>query len=643
MAEHHSRTNESGHAGQPEKLSGKEVERVGVIIVHGIGEQKRFEFLEEETRNIVDAVIREYGPGAQRRLVTSTLTTGTGDAFLGEHSSWASGANAPLHVLVEINDSRVVDIAFHEVWWADINEALTLCKQVRFWAWGLSLSGIAKRTDSALPDAASWTRPPDNAGWLPWYNRWRMAFVSMLFGFSAFSIALVNVILKRLSFQPFPLTAIIVNYLSGVKLYSQDKRAGGSPMDGPDEPPRAAIRRRMIRVMVDVAVSGYDRWYILAHSLGTVVAWNGLMETEAALPNYLDRECWEGLGQSLRGIANYDIDIDAMMPGRPLWLGPRDVVRRDALFANFRGLLTYGSPLERFCALWSPMVPINKEEDVFRSSKEPDEKWSAEWINVYDPTDPVGTWLYDYNPDPGPARSGRTKLTPHNFPCRASWILLYSHLCYFRTPRSDAPDKGDYLVNQVARWLVTGKSLTNAIEVAVAKRKRRGFWLPRDEDKDKTEKLVFGRVIWRGTQDAIVAIVLTLLTLFSLNKAIYPAGTAIANWLHASWFTAALDRLLNVLSFGGSFWVTVAGVANSLHASWLTAAIEWLLDFLFRSHPYLKNVLIEIVVLLFTTATVITVASCIQYVSSTKDHAELKQKYAARSRHAQLKKPPANP
>lgn len=51
-------------------------------------------------------------------------------------------------------------------------------------------------------------------------------------------------------------------------------------MDGPDEPPRAAIRRRMVPTMVDVAAAGYDRWYILAHSLGSVVAWNGLMEIQ---------------------------------------------------------------------------------------------------------------------------------------------------------------------------------------------------------------------------------------------------------------------------------------------------------------------------------------------------------------------------
>lgn len=582
---------------QASEIHGKRVEKVGAIIVHGIGEQKRFEFLEGETRKIVDAIIGNYGVDERRRYVTPTLTTSSGDAFLGAHSSWASGAEAPLHCLIELGD-RVVDIAFHEVWWADINEALTFGKQIRFWAWGLSLPGIAKHMDSALPDAETWMRPPDNAGWLPWYNRWRMAFVSMLFGFSAFSIALINMILKRLDFSPLLSSDVLVNYLSGVKLYSQDTRAGGSPMDGPDEPPRAAIRRRMIRVMVDVANRGYDRWYVLAHSLGTIVAWNGLMETEAALPNYLDQRCWNELRPELRGTSAYAIDLGAMMPNRPLWLEPHDIIKRDALFANFCGLLTYGSPLERFCALWSEMVPINKHEDAFRKH--------AEWVNIYDPTDPVGTWLSDYNPKPMPEpRPGYAKLTPHNFPCKASWILLYSHLCYFRAPAPNVPDKEDYLVNQVAHWLVTGDSLTQAIETAVARTEQGSFWLPRAEDKDETERRVFGRVIWRGAQDAIVAAALALLTVFSLNKVIYPTVTTIANWLHASWLTSAIDRALNALSFGNSYW---------------------------------QNILAEIVILVMATAAVVTLASVVQYFLSSNDHKQLKAEYSVRSRHAQLRK-----
>lgn len=185
------------------------------------------------------------------------------------------------------------------------------------------------------------------------WNRMRMGYVSILFLFSTFSVALINIILKRLDFKPFPLTVTIVNYLSGVKIYSQDTRQGGSPMDGPDEPPRAAIRRRMIRTMVEVATAGYDRWYILAHSLGTIVAWNGLMEIQEALPNYLDRACWNSSEtKPLRGLSPIAFDTNAMMPNRPLWLDNREVIEREALFEKFRGVLTYGSPLERFGALW---------------------------------------------------------------------------------------------------------------------------------------------------------------------------------------------------------------------------------------------------------------------------------------------------
>jgi hypothetical protein len=570
-----------------ETIRGKPVKKVGVIIVHGIGEQKRFEFLEGETRKIVDAIIAKYGAKPQRRDITPTLTTGSGDAFLGAHSSWASGAEAPLHVLVELNGA-IIDIAFHEVWWADINEALTLGKQIRFWAWGLSLPGIATHHEQFNADVEKRTRLPDHHDALPLHNRFRIGFVSLLFGFSAFSIALVNLILKRLDFSPVFSSDILVNYMSGVKIYSQDKRAGGGPMDGPDEPPRAAIRRRMIRVMIDVATRGYDRWYILAHSLGTIVAWNGLMETQEALPNYLDQKCWDSLaGTALRDISDQIINVNAMMPNRPAWLGRRDIINRDALFAKFRGILTYGSPLERFCALWSAMVPINIKEDPFSEG--------AEWVNVYDPTDPVGTWIYDYDPKPTPARPGHTKLKPHNFPCRASPILLYSHLCYLRAPKPGAAHGATYLINQVARWLVTGESL--AAGITPAARNPNPFWLPSTEDKDETRRRIIGRVIWRWIQDIIVVTLLTLLTVFSLNWVIYP---------------------------------TIKGVLTWIGLSSLVSAISGLVTHVFSGHSTLQNFWIEVGALWIVVAITVGIASFIQYRQSTRDHEELLEKYTDR-------------
>jgi len=568
------------------EIQGKPVERVGVIIVHGIGEQKRFEFLEGETRKIVNAIIHNYG--ARRRDVTPVLKTGTGDSYLGNQSSWASGGLAPLHAMVELPD-KIVDIAFHEVWWADINEKLTLGKQFRFWLWGLSLPGIPTRKDRILPGASERTRLPEHAGWLPWYNRWRMAFVSMLFGLSAFSIAFINMILKRLDFSPLLSTDVLVNYLSGVKLYGQDKRAGGSPMDGPDEPPRAAIRRRMIRVMVDVAQRGYDRWYILAHSLGTVVAWNGLMEIERTLPNYLDQECWDALANCpLRAVNPTDFDINAMMPNRPVWVGARDIISRDALFEKFRGVLTYGSPLERFCALWSPMVPINDAEDPFRVG--------TEWINVYDPTDPVATWVYDFNPKTTtPTRPGHTKLKPHNFPCRSSRILLYSHICYLKNPRTDALDGKDFLVNQAAHWLITGESLADSIKNAT--RNQTSFWMPSSSARQQTEWDVRWRRRLRAIQDVVVGVALLALTLLSLNYVIYPLAKGTLGLVGASSVSSALSKFL---------------------VGWLPNSMGY-------------RVLAETGVLLGITAAVVAGSSWILYVRWTKQHDRFKSHFAKQS------------
>lgn len=604
---------------EPNRILNKPVEKVGVIIVHGIGEQRRFEFLESETRKLVDAIIAKFGK--RRRDITTTLTTGSGDAYLGAQSSWESGSAAPLRTLVELEDKKIVDIEFHEVWWADINEALTLGKQFRFWLWGLSLAGIATHNEQFLPGAEDRTRLPRRAGMLTWRNRFRMGYISALFGLSGFSVAFINLILKRLNFPPLPLTATIVNYLSGVKLYSQDTRAGGDTMDGPDEPPRAAIRRRMIRVMMNVATKGYDRWYVLAHSLGTIVAWNGLMEIQQALPNYLEQKCWDELQSPVRADSPTRFDVNAMLPNRPVWLNDREIINRDAMFATFRGVLTYGSPLERFCALWSSMVPINKTEDPFRHG--------AEWINVYDPTDPVGTWLSDYDPEGAP-RDGHTTLTPHNFPCRSSPILLLSHICYFTASRLSAfrvvKDREHLLVNLVTDWLVKGGSLVDRIERAP--KGAMSFWMPRAESAAGTQRRVRGRVVWRFVQAGLVGLFLTWLSLLSLKYLVvptlrflegilFPPVKTVLVWLGLSRVVTWLSHLLSAIR---QQWANLSQL--------LTDASTFLQSHL-HLWPRLADFVADAVLLWLVLALVVIGASYIHYRLSTSERQELGRQTAA--------------
>jgi hypothetical protein len=192
------------------------------------------------------------------------------------------------------------------------------------------------------------------------------------------------------------------------------------------------------------------------------------------------------------------------------------VIDRAVLFKSFRGLLTYGCPLERFAGLWGATVPINNSEDVFPSG--------AEWVNVYDPTDPVGTWLKNFDPLPATAPAGRTTLRPASFPCRASPVLLFSHISYLKTSRLSAlrtinEDPQNLLVNQVTRWLVEDSSLKTNVENAP--KGFRTFWMWREPGSAAAAAreggLVNMRRYWRFIQWVLVALLLTWLALFTLR------------------------------------------------------------------------------------------------------------------------------
>ena len=92
---------------------------------------------------------------------------------------------------------------------------------------------------------------------------------------------------------------VLYQYVGDVKLYQdREKKQGGSFADH-YLPRRFAIRRRMVDSLVSAYQQNYDRWYVMAHSLGSVVAFNGLMETAHALPNYLSKTTYHRLPEQL--------------------------------------------------------------------------------------------------------------------------------------------------------------------------------------------------------------------------------------------------------------------------------------------------------------------------------------------------------
>ena len=425
------------------------IEHVGVILVHGVGEQRRFEHIDGELRALIDAL--DCLKDAETiDNVSVDINSSSAAPFQAEQDSWNAGPDASVTIVVHrtVNGARQeTRLQVHEVWWGDVNEPYSVAKQFRFWLWGLAIWAHPGKRRSAL-GSADRVAPPDIPAQNRLWDRFRLFLVGVLFALLGFSIGTLTFLANRLLLWQAPdVLKVIANYISAVKLYNQSWRYGPGLVWGRDdyldsvgEPPRVSVRRRMIRAIADVACNNYQRWYVLAHSQGTVVAFNGLMETNYAWPGYLDKERWDRLCQcALAGPATHpqtDPGTTRVMPRRPGWAAADDIAYRARIFDRFRGLLTYGSPLEKFAGIWPALVPI---------ARQPAFNQAARWINIHDPIDPVSGRLLAFQQQP-PECCPRVI----NMGYAASWWLLLAHLKYLKH-RDVQPDAAV----ATAQWLLT--------------------------------------------------------------------------------------------------------------------------------------------------------------------------------------------
>ena len=113
-------------------------ERIGVVLVHGIGEQRRFEHLTNEVRDLLAALDIDS-------VTTSVGVRDTRDSqFAAENESWRAEKEAPVRVDVrcagkDADEGQRKTLYIHEVWWADLDDKATLRNRVMFWFWGLAM------------------------------------------------------------------------------------------------------------------------------------------------------------------------------------------------------------------------------------------------------------------------------------------------------------------------------------------------------------------------------------------------------------------------------------------------------------------------------------------------------------------------
>ncbi|MEM8779648.1 MAG: hypothetical protein AAGF26_12400 [Cyanobacteria bacterium P01_G01_bin.49] len=419
--------------------------KVGILVVHGIGEQGKFETLEEIVRDLATALNADKT--LRVRIVVNEKGTG---AYAACQQTWQADDRETAIIEVRDQENQVTQLAFSEVWWADLGEPVSLQTELTFWAWGLSLWS---RKQYNFPTSDHHMKSPHNINGekpkIGFFARFSFFWVSLVISLVLPVLSFLSVILRKvLGFDLRP--DILVQYLGDIKLYQQGKRQGKGPLVDLGKPPRASIRRRMLTELVQMSLRNYDRWYILSHSLGTIVAFNGLMEPEADLANYLSEKLWnkwQNFSQKKAQTGLSSKEIETMFISRPAWLASNDIVARSDLFKNLYGMVTYGSPLSKFGVVWPGIVPINTDTTVFNSK--------FEWLNVYDPTDPVAgkTALFNFETIRDKDKN-ENRQQPREIAYKAEGIHLLSHVKYLNYKAS----RKTPLVKQLAYWLLRGRS-----------------------------------------------------------------------------------------------------------------------------------------------------------------------------------------
>ena len=439
--------------------SAKKTRHIGLLFVHGIGEQERWDHLRNSVRELAELILQTEG----QPRVTVTDRTENWPHPPGEQNP---DGLAPITLRVWLDGE---DIAFecHEVWWADLGARAGIVDVVTFWLWGLGqwcapiyrdldAARLSKEQRAGLnkPTSRYATLPESVAGSLlseP-LARLQLVLAALAAAFVACSWSLAKRLFSALLGQA-PTPTLIVRYVGDVRTYESRAAPGDSALSDPGRPRRVGIRRRMVSEMVAMGTRPCDGWYVIAHSLGTVLAYNGLTETGHALPNYLTEAQWARIHKNFKTDPNCQTrdNLAAMMPARPAWLGDKDVLNRHKLFEKLRGFLTYGSPLDKFAALW-PRIVATATDRVDGKNPFPED---CRWVNLVAPSDPVAGTLDSYG-----GRLGKRLAcaVPPLENLRTPWSPLYglSHITYFAGIERSAASRAARQKRAVARWLVTG-------------------------------------------------------------------------------------------------------------------------------------------------------------------------------------------
>src|SRR3954470_7771951 len=222
--------------------------KIGLLFVHGIGEQKRFDHLIGSVGEFAELMLRAV-PDSSVSVVDRT-------------GEWAAppgvpdpARRAPMTLTLRTPDKHF-EYECHEVWWADLGARSGILDSITFWLWGLGqwAAPIYQELDGAqmtkLPVAEGTTRsrlvtlPSSVAGKLgeECLARFRLAMAALAAAFIGSTWALAKKVVELLGKAPSP--TLIVRYVGDVRTYEERAWPGDSAISDPGQPRRVGIRRR---------------------------------------------------------------------------------------------------------------------------------------------------------------------------------------------------------------------------------------------------------------------------------------------------------------------------------------------------------------------------------------------------------------
>lgn len=413
------------------------MKRIGILVVHGVGDQGAFQFLESVAVHFYRTLLKD-----PRRAAVLQLCRGDQTPCGSRTESWREHPLLLRWRTLDPPREEWVEARFAEVHWADLDLPPTLGRWLAFAGWALSMSGVRLFADSLVwrHRRAAMTLPRPLTGGRRALVRLQLFGLSLLFLLALLTVGLVSGLLTRLAIRVRWIEAIkdtVYNYVGDVKLYQDWFVRTDDRAEVHGEKSRVAIRRRMVRGLLamakEVEEGRLDGFYVIAHSLGSVVAFNALMELETTLPNFLTEREWLALPAAFK-IAAREPAPPAQMPRRPPWLEPRDAICRTRVLSGLRGVLTVGSPLDKFAAMWPVIVPVNLAP---LGAETP-------WVNVADRQDIVAGRI-DLFPLPEPGHGG-LRLT--NIEWTDQWWPFTAHTSYWKAGRGD-----HRLIDRLVAWV----------------------------------------------------------------------------------------------------------------------------------------------------------------------------------------------